>query len=285
MIWFTWYHHHSGVSMVVADALAPIWRQDISNYHDDAGRSTRTRSAPIHWTMQYKWDVVLLRKYLLKLSVSLKCQEMIGGANTFFTFPQNHPAGKRLNLFTLTHWVRVTHICVGNLTIIVSDNGLSPGWRQASICTNAGILLIWPLGANFSEISIEISTVLFKKIRLKGSSAKWRSFFSASMSLKLFFLFKLTSPGGSSEVGWGGGTTWAQRHSTYRQHKHGQSNISKFAIHDSNDHMWSTISTVYAMTLGLSGFVDIISIFICVSRRKCESRVPIVSIAYFIESD
>ena len=31
----------------------------------------------------------------------------------------------------LTHWGRVTHICVGNLTIIGSDNGLSPGRRQA----------------------------------------------------------------------------------------------------------------------------------------------------------
>ena len=33
----------------------------------------------------------------------------------------------------LTHWGRVTHICVGNLTIIGSDNGLSPGRRQAII--------------------------------------------------------------------------------------------------------------------------------------------------------
>ena len=32
-----------------------------------------------------------------------------------------------LLLPSLTHWGRVTHICVGNLTIIVSDNGLSPG--------------------------------------------------------------------------------------------------------------------------------------------------------------
>ena len=41
--------------------------------------------------------------------------------------------------FHLTHWGRVTHICVGNLTIIGSDNGLSPYRRQAIICTNAGI--------------------------------------------------------------------------------------------------------------------------------------------------
>ena len=46
----------------------------------------------------------------------------------------------------LTHWGWVTHICVANLTIIASDNGLSPGRRQAIIWTNAGILLLRPLG-------------------------------------------------------------------------------------------------------------------------------------------
>ena len=49
---------------------------------------------------------------------------------------------------------RVTHICVGKLTIIVSDNGLSPGRRQAIMWTNAGVLLIGPLGTNSSEILI-----------------------------------------------------------------------------------------------------------------------------------
>ena len=33
----------------------------------------------------------------------------------------------------LTHWGRVTHICVSKLTTIGSDNGLSPGRRQAII--------------------------------------------------------------------------------------------------------------------------------------------------------
>ena len=37
------------------------------------------------------------------------------------------------SLCMLTHWGRVTHICVGNLTTIGSDNGLSPGRRQAII--------------------------------------------------------------------------------------------------------------------------------------------------------
>ena len=59
-------------------------------------------------------------------------------------------------LFRLIHWGRVTHICVGHLTIIGSNNGLSPGRRQAIIWTNDGILLIGPLGTNFSEILMEI---------------------------------------------------------------------------------------------------------------------------------
>ena len=75
-----------------------------------------------------------------------------------------------------THWGRVTHISVGKLTNIGSDNGLSPGRRQAIIWTNTGILLIGPLGTNFSEILIEIQTFSLKKIRLKMSSAKCCSF-------------------------------------------------------------------------------------------------------------
>ena len=70
----------------------------------------------------------------------------------------------------------MTHICVGNLTIIASNNYLSPGRLQAIIWTNAGLLLIGPLGTNFSEILIEIITFSFKKMSLKVSSAKWRPF-------------------------------------------------------------------------------------------------------------
>ena len=76
----------------------------------------------------------------------------------------------------LTHWGRVKHICIGKQTIIGSDNGLSPGRHQAIIWTNAGILLIGPLGTNFNENSIRIQTFSFKKMHLKMSSAKWHSF-------------------------------------------------------------------------------------------------------------
>ena len=76
----------------------------------------------------------------------------------------------------LTHWGRVAHNSVNKLNIIGSDNGLSPGRRQTIIWTDAVILLIWPLGINFSEMSIEIHAFLFKKMHVKISSAKWRPF-------------------------------------------------------------------------------------------------------------
>ena len=71
----------------------------------------------------------------------------------------------------------MTHICVSELTINGSDNGLSPGRRQAIIWNNTGLLLIEPLGTNFSEFSIGIQTFWFKKkTHLNMSSPKWRPF-------------------------------------------------------------------------------------------------------------
>ena len=52
-------------------------------------------------------------------------------------------------IIILTRWGRVTHTCVSRLNVIGSDNGLSPGWFQAIIWTNIGILLIGPLGKQF----------------------------------------------------------------------------------------------------------------------------------------
>ena len=71
-----------------------------------------------------------------------------------------------------THWGRVTHICVGKLIIIGSDNGLSPDRRQAIISTNAGLLSIGPLRTYFCENLIKIQQFSLKKMRLKISSAK-----------------------------------------------------------------------------------------------------------------
>ena len=93
------------------------------------------------------------------------------------------------SLVTLTHWGHVTHICIGNLITIGSDNGLSPGGRQAFIIrTNARILLIGPLGTNFSDFFIGIQTFSFKKILLKVSSAKRRPFCLGLNVLRIYQL-------------------------------------------------------------------------------------------------
>ena len=76
----------------------------------------------------------------------------------------------------LTRWGQVTHICVGKLTIIGSDNGLSPVLCQAINWTNAGKLLIEPLVTNFSDSLIKIQNFSFIKMPLKTLSAKWRTF-------------------------------------------------------------------------------------------------------------
>ena len=82
----------------------------------------------------------------------------------------------------LSHWGRVTHICVSKLTINDSDNGLSPGRRQAIIWTNVGILLIGSLGTNLNEI-LNLNSYIFIqenpfenvvwKIAAKSSRPRW----------------------------------------------------------------------------------------------------------------
>ena len=46
-------------------------------------------------------------------------------------------------MLSLTHWGRMTHICGSKLTIIGSDNGLSPGRRQAIILTKCWNIANW----------------------------------------------------------------------------------------------------------------------------------------------
>ena len=78
----------------------------------------------------------------------------------------------------------MTHICVGNLTIIGSDNCLSPGRRQAIIGTNAGILLIRPLGTNFNEMLIEILTFSFMKNAFESVVCEMASILSRPQCVK-----------------------------------------------------------------------------------------------------
>ena len=135
--------HDRPVSWIFADALVLKRHQTIDNYHVNSVVTSGLEIAP-----QNHSKIFVLRSNCLR------------------------EAWRSKHIWCLIHWGRVTHICVDNLTIIGSDNGLSPGRHQAIIWTNAGILLIEPLGTNFSEILIEIHTLWFKKMDLKISSAK-----------------------------------------------------------------------------------------------------------------
>ena len=93
-----------------------------------------------------------------------------------------------MSWLSLTHWGRVTHICVSKLTIIASDNGLSPGRRQAIIWNNGGILSIGLLGSNFSEIWIKILTFSFKKNAFENIVCQVASTSSRPQWVKEFLL-------------------------------------------------------------------------------------------------
>ena len=101
------------------------------------------------------------------------------------------------DLNELTHWGQVTHICVSKLTIIGSDNGLSPGRHQAILWPYAVLLLIWTLGANFNEIVSEIHTFSFKKMHLKVS-AKWGQF---NLGLNVLITLAITIDVSVAELG------------------------------------------------------------------------------------
>ena len=107
----------------------------------------------------------------------LRCKFRSNGSrNSLLSTGQQVINPTNADQFRLTHWGRVTQICVSKFTIIGSDNGLSPIRHQVIIWTNVGILLIRTLGTNFSEILIQIHIFSNKKIRLKMSPRKCRPF-------------------------------------------------------------------------------------------------------------
>ena len=87
----------------------------------------------------------------------------------------------------LTRWARVTHIWVGDLTVIDSDNGLSPGRRQAITWSNAGILLIRPLATHFSEMLIEIHTFFVQENPFEDVVWKMAAILSRPQCVKQIF--------------------------------------------------------------------------------------------------
>ena len=146
------------VKLVIRDAITPIMR------HRDGYGIIDSQEV---WTTAH----LNIQSVLYLLSAK---HRYVLGHQRLPHFPRHQTRDKPLPV--LTHWGRVTHICVSKLTIIGSDNGLSPGRRQAIIWTNVGILLIRTLGTNFSEILGEIHSFSISKMHLKMTSAKWRLF-------------------------------------------------------------------------------------------------------------
>ena len=109
----------------------------------------------------------------------------IPDVNLKISYPISQLYRSRLN-----HWDSVAHICVSKLTVTVPNKGMSPNRHQAIIWANAGIMVIGPVGTNFSEIGIGIQTFSMTKMHLKMSSAKWRPFF---LGFNMLMNYNLTS--------------------------------------------------------------------------------------------
>ena len=91
---------------------------------------------------------------------------------------KDEPVSRVLDLQTLpiyfvTPLGRATHIFVGKLVIIGSDNGLSPWRHQSSIWTNAGILLIGHLGTFNRNSNIFIQANSFETVWETAAIFSW----------------------------------------------------------------------------------------------------------------
>ena len=104
------------------------------------------------WELWQDLEIILLMTYQFSLKLWLSDSKVTKIhqkyshnylMHTCFTSPTN-----------VYHWGRVTQIYVSKLTIIGSDNGLSPRRYQAIIWTNVGILFMGPLWTNISEIQV-----------------------------------------------------------------------------------------------------------------------------------
>ena len=127
------------------------------------------------WVATISWGQGVLYYIALKQLINSP-QPSLRPAEWELEIRQNGQQSGLIQVILHTHRGRVMHIYVSKLTIIGSDNGLSPGRRQAIIWANSGILLIGPFGTNFSEILIEIHAFSFRKMHLKMSSGKWWPF-------------------------------------------------------------------------------------------------------------
>ena len=137
-----WSHTYEYIASLIARFMGPTWGPSGAN---------RTQVGP----MLAPWT--LLSGLMIASTITL-CQAYSAAVTEWWCY---HYVMCQMGSKALTHWGRVTLICVSKQTIIGSDNGLSPGRHQAIIWTNAGILLTGSLWTKFSEIIIDIYTFSF----------------------------------------------------------------------------------------------------------------------------
>ena len=106
---------------------------------------------------------------------------------------------------------RCKHICVGNLIIIGSDNGLSPGRRQAIFRINAGILLIGPLGNKLRWNINRSSNIFIQENALENVVCEMASISSRPQCVKCTFVYPVECRlrKGIATGGWDDGILYA----------------------------------------------------------------------------
>ena len=108
-------------------------------------RLSSLRAKPKIMRSVWRYFFLLLPKFYITYSTTPSLTYW-----SYYTLALNHRINSNQSVVVfLTHSCCVTHICVSKLSIIGSDNGLSPAWHQAIIWPNTGILSIRILGPKF----------------------------------------------------------------------------------------------------------------------------------------
>ena len=164
---------NSLIKKTLKNTSGPCFNIKMSSYQyrkSHCGDKTVVRSSYLHNGISYTGKMASL--YWFCPLVSMKFQWVCKGSESWHTI--EYCLTKADKFFSGPQLVM--RICIREVTVIGSDNGLSPGRRQAIIWTSAGILLIWSLGTTCVGILSKIHTFLLKNIHLKISSTKWHPF-------------------------------------------------------------------------------------------------------------
>ena len=96
--------------------------------------------SPFTWL---HWQPILIIHYpaLLLLILEQALGDALKSTDGFYSTMHNPTQSS----VVLTHWGRVTHICVSKLTIIGSDNGLSPGRLPSHYLNQCWDIVHWTL--------------------------------------------------------------------------------------------------------------------------------------------